>query len=493
MSQYTTSTMSAANGKKNRPARLLGLCLTLASLAFAATGPETQCPGRVIDFQSFLRMVADHNLDYAVEKFNVSIAAAEIEIAKISPDPTGTFEWTENREERRRSGYGFSFELGKTIELGGKRRARIDLAKSRKELAALTVTDFFRELRAQAAIAYVDALAQKELYDLKSDSYQAMKRLSDAIRTRFEMGANPKIDVTQSELEAGILLNELKQSEVDCQNMNDTLAALGGVATTCPLVPCGSLKKPTVEYRLAPLLEAALANRTDLLAVKQNQLVAEKATLLAAKNRAIDLDLSVGYGHDYPGVIAAPIGRNFSIGLSVPLKVSNLRRGELQIARGLVFFTEAPQPVRDAAGLEEAEKFVAEAASVAAVEAVSERLERAHDPPAHGFEPLEQGGVALGGRIEAGGGGGKRLQKEPAADAPDLAVIFKLGHVLLGEGQKPGLHHAQHRRGLEIPRAAFERREREGGRRQVRGVVPAVEEVGDARLPEGVGERMLIG
>jgi len=333
MSQYTTSTMSAANGKKNRPARLLGLCLTLASLAFAATGPETQCPGRVIDFQSFLRMVADHNLDYAVEKFNVSIAAAEIEIAKISPDPTGTFEWTENREERLRSGYGFSFELGKTIELGGKRRARIDLAKSRKELAALTVTDFFRELRAQAAIAYVDALAQKELYDLKSDSYQAMKRLSDAIRTRFEMGANPKIDVTQSELEAGILLNELKQSEVDCQNMNDTLAALGGVATTCPLVPCGSLKKPTVEYRLAPLLEAALANRTDLLAVKQNQLVAEKATLLAAKNRAIDLDLSVGYGHDYPGVIAAPIGRNFSIGLSVPLKVSNLRRGELQIAR----------------------------------------------------------------------------------------------------------------------------------------------------------------
>ena len=295
---------------------------------------DLDSPQRHLNFKTFLQLVRDRNIDFAVEKFNVPIAEAEIEIAKISPDPTLSFNWTENAEAKLRTGYGYSVELGQTIEFGGKRRARIELAKSKRELSTILLSDYFRELRAHAAITYVIALAKNQIYKLKLDSYQAMKKLSDAIKVRYELGTNMKIDVMQSELETGILFNELMQSEVECKNAGNELSDLIGLNYGNGLIcPTGSLKKPQANYEFKTLLESALANRTDLLVAKRKRIVAEKNTILAAKNRIIDIDLNLGYGNDFNALENAPIAKSYTVGVSIPLKFSNFRKGELNIAR----------------------------------------------------------------------------------------------------------------------------------------------------------------
>ena len=295
---------------------------------------ELDSSHRTLDFKTFLQLVRDRNFDFAVEKFNVSIADAEVEVAKISPDPTLSFSWTKNAEDKLRAEYGYSVELSKTIELGGKRGARIELAMSKKELSCIMLSDYFKEMRANAAITYINALAKNQIYKLKLDSYEAMKKLSDAIKVRYELGANMKIDVMQSELETGILFNELMQSEVECKNVANELSNLIGLNyDDGSICLSGSLKKPQVNYELKPLLESALANRTDLLVAKQKTIVAEKSTILAARNRIFDIDLNLGYGNDFNALEDAPIAKSFTVGISIPLKFSNFRKGELKIAR----------------------------------------------------------------------------------------------------------------------------------------------------------------
>ena len=56
-------------------------------------------------------------------------------------------------------------------------------------------------------------LKQKELFRIKLDSYNAMKRLSEAVGIRYKLGSNAEIDETQSRLEAGVLFNELLEAE----------------------------------------------------------------------------------------------------------------------------------------------------------------------------------------------------------------------------------------------------------------------------------------
>ena len=80
-----------------------------------------------MDFKEYINLVEANNLEYAAEKLNIKSSEAAIELARIFQDPYISFDWTEEKENRSRTGYGFSSEFGKTIEFAGKRNARIDL------------------------------------------------------------------------------------------------------------------------------------------------------------------------------------------------------------------------------------------------------------------------------------------------------------------------------------------------------------------------------
>lgn len=281
----------------------------------------------------FLQLVSDNNLEYAAEKFNVPISQAAIEQARIFPDPTFAFNWLENREEKVRSGTGFVSELGTTIELGGKRKARIDLAKSETKLTQALLDDYFRNLRAEAAFFYFEALKQQQLLEVKKSSFQTMNKLAEADSIRLSLGSIMKTDAIQSKLEAGILLNELLQSETEQQNSLYQLNLMAGLMNSDTLLsPENSKEEVLRQFNLNDLIEIAEQNRADLEAARYNREVSEKATTLTKKERRMDLDVMLGLENDLEVPNTGSGAKIFSLGIGIPLKFSNMYKGDLKMA-----------------------------------------------------------------------------------------------------------------------------------------------------------------
>ncbi|MEG2514869.1 MAG: TolC family protein, partial [Bacteroidaceae bacterium] len=172
---------------------------------------------KTITFSDYIEQVREKNLTYAAEKLNIPIADADIRSAKIFNDPSLSFEYAYNDDHRMQMGQSMSAELSKTFS-PGKRGARINLARSEKEMTIALLEDFFRNLRADAAIAYFEALKQSELYAVKLDSYHSINELAKADSTKFLLGKITEVDALQSRLEAGVIYNELLQGQSDLHN-----------------------------------------------------------------------------------------------------------------------------------------------------------------------------------------------------------------------------------------------------------------------------------
>ena len=125
---------------------------------------------RTLSFDEYLNRVKSSNVNYLVEKYNVDIATAKIKAAKVFPDPELSVAYTNNQNWNLQMGYGIDAALSYTLELGGKRKARISVAQSEKEMTEALLEDYFRNLRADATIAYLAALKQKELLEIQKSS-----------------------------------------------------------------------------------------------------------------------------------------------------------------------------------------------------------------------------------------------------------------------------------------------------------------------------------
>ena len=99
-----------------------------------------------ITFAEFLNEVAEANLDYAAQRYNVSIAEAAVAAAKEFQNPTlqlnGGRDVTHGGDQRLPSTYGAS--LTQTIELGGKRKYRIRGARQSYAAATAAYDGFLR-------------------------------------------------------------------------------------------------------------------------------------------------------------------------------------------------------------------------------------------------------------------------------------------------------------------------------------------------------------
>ncbi|MCS7073312.1 MAG: TolC family protein [Bacteroidia bacterium] len=297
---------------------------------------DTSFAKQPITYQEFIRYVGKNNYGYAAEKFNINLAEANILSAGIFPDPELSVGWFDNGQRRMNMGYGFNSELGWTVELGRKRKARLDLAKSEYELSKLLLQDYFRNLRADATLIYLQALQNKLLLDVQFSSFQTMKRLAQSDSIRYRLGSITEIDARQSKLEAGTMLNDVFQAEAEWKMTLANLSLLlGKKQSDTLLLAQGNFNSFDRTFNLTDLIITAQNNRADLLAALQSKSISEKLINLAKANRMIDLGLTTGINYaSYTRNIVAPTPSftTVSIGISIPLKFSNNRPGELKAA-----------------------------------------------------------------------------------------------------------------------------------------------------------------
>jgi len=292
---------------------------------------------QLLTFHEYLNNVKNSNISYLAEKYNVDIADANIKAAKIFPNPELSVGYANNQNWDLQMGYGVDAELSWRLELGGKRKARVRLAQSEKELTGALLEDYFRNLRADATLAYLAALKQKRVYELQKSSYKQMLGLAHADSLRLRAGSIMEVDARQSKLEAATMLNDLYASEGELKDMLVQLQLLQGNKTMeLPDSIAGDLFFVKREYNLHELITTAQNNRADLQAALISKEVSQNNVRLAKANRAIDLGLSIGGG--YSSVVRneiapAPAFKGVTAGISIPLKFSNTNKAELRAAQ----------------------------------------------------------------------------------------------------------------------------------------------------------------
>ncbi len=292
---------------------------------------------RILTFSEYLENVKNSNVSYLAEKYNVDIADAAVKASKVFPDPELSVSYANNQNWDLQMGYGVDAELSYTLELGGKRKVRMRLAQSEKEMTEALLEDYFRNLRADATIAYLEALKQKALLEIQRSSYHQMARLAQADSIRFRLGDITEVDALQSKLEASTMLNNLYESEGELHDALVQLALLQGSPNVeLPDSIGDDLAYYQRYFDLSTLITEAQNNRADLQAALKSNEVSQNNLRLARANRAIDLGISIGgtYSSIVRNEIApAPAFKGIMAGVSIPLKFSNTNKGELRAAR----------------------------------------------------------------------------------------------------------------------------------------------------------------
>jgi cobalt-zinc-cadmium efflux system outer membrane protein len=267
----------------------------------------------------------------------VNIAEANAQAAKVIPDPELSFGYENSQDWSVQMGQSYSAELGYTLELGGKRRARMAVARSEQQMSEALLEDFFRNLRADATLCYLDALKQKQLVGISLSSYQSMKDLARADSLRFALGDISEVDAMQSRLEATTMMTDYYQTETDYKNMLSDLTVFeGGMATIDDIA--GTLRATPLRdaYNLQNMITIAQDNRADLRASIRNRELSVANLRLAKANRVIDLGLSIGFAHNTVALneeAPSPKNNTISAGITIPLKFSNINKGELRAAQ----------------------------------------------------------------------------------------------------------------------------------------------------------------
>ena len=287
----------------------------------------------------YLRAVADGNLDLLAQRANVSIAEAQIDVARIFPDPAlsgGLYQY-DLRQNAASAGF---LGVDVPLQIGGQRGARIDVAEASYSAAQSDLQDFMRQLRANAAGAFVDVLHAELVLDRREQSAEDLEKLVNVNEQRYRVGDVGEALLLQSRVEARRGRADVidAQSGVTATSFS-AIALLGKSARpwmSTELTFDGDLKAVADRtFDVPDLVNRAIANRPDLRAAKQRVTQAERQIDLAKANRVIDISVGVQWQHFFPKNDAAnplPPSDIILSGLTVPIPFSRLYRGELNAA-----------------------------------------------------------------------------------------------------------------------------------------------------------------
>ncbi|QIH32566.1 TolC family protein [Sphingobacterium sp. DR205] len=312
--------------------RLL-LCVMLLVENAAAQTMDSTFPKKKLDYSSFIAQVGKNNLGYASEKFNLSIAEANIIRAGIFPDPEFTVELFDNSESSKQLGRGYTAGLSWMVELGAKRRARRRVASDEAETTRLLLVDYFRNLRADATLAFLSARYNQQLVATYRRAYQQLSQLAASDSIRYQLGVIPQIDYRQSKLEAAHMQNTLSAAEATANSAIVGLALLMGDTSTVRWQTQESDVSLARNFLLPSLLSTALQQRSDLRASLQNKQLSQSLLQLAKANRVLDLGISIGFtynGEARNETAPTPQFNAINAGLAIPLKFSNFNKGEIK-------------------------------------------------------------------------------------------------------------------------------------------------------------------
>lgn len=296
-----------------------------------------------IGYEDFMRQVAERNAGYLAEKYNVEIAVANAQAAKVFNDPELSFGYSNNQDWSMQMGQSYETEISYTMSLGNVRGARMKVSMTEQQIAEKAAADYLCGLKAEAATAYAEAWCAAAKEKIMYDAYSNMLKIAAGDSLRLSEGEVNATDALQSAMEAKRMKNDWLSSVSEAKNAFTRLSSYaGGIAVSGvqDMLPGTSV---TVDKSLSQLQEIALDNRCDLHVALLSKQLSENNLKLVRASRSMEISLNAGYSYNTEvrnEIAPAPKFHGFSAGVSVPLKFSSANKGEVMAAKAAVLQSE---------------------------------------------------------------------------------------------------------------------------------------------------------
>jgi cobalt-zinc-cadmium efflux system outer membrane protein len=318
----------------------------LLVLTLGVTAARAQQPAR-LTLQSALDLAEKQNLDLAAARQRRAVALAGVRIAKQRPNPSVAF--AALRDEPHE---GVFFD--QPVELGFKRRHRIEVAQQEGALTELDIAALDRRVRRNVREAYYTFAFARAESERRDRVLKLAQRLKQIAQERYQAGAVAELEVIQADLEVsraetGFHVAQ-QQEKVSLSELN---ALLNEPAQTAWDL-AGSLEDLPLPMELGDLIQRAGGANPELQRLEQEQKVEDRRRALLKAERIPNLDLEFGTDFNSPHDFA--VGPRSQVMMTLPI----FSRNQGEIAQSL------------------ANQRVLEAESVATKRAVAGRVEAAY-------------------------------------------------------------------------------------------------------------------
>ncbi len=307
----------------SRPGRLLALggLLVLAPSPALAQTPSLPAPltlERAVD-----RFLA-RNLAVEAARHRVDIARAERLAAGLRPNPTLTLE----AEDVKLSGptpagdlYQVTSSVSYPIELGDKRRLRVEAADASVALAEARLADVLQQRLADLKRAFYDVLLARATREHALETRQTFDALVEFNQVRLDEGDVAEAELIKARLERGKQDTALTQADLAVRQAGIKLLDLLGESDFSSAgTVTGTLDVTAALPPLDELRATALRERASLQAAQHAAALAARRVALERARATVDVSPFLGLRR---------VGENNTVlfGISIPLPVYDRNQG----------------------------------------------------------------------------------------------------------------------------------------------------------------------
>lgn len=282
-----------------------------------------------------VRRALASNADLAATRLDISRARARLTQAGLRPNPSLDFE--QQRGVTGTPGESTtSIGVSIPLELGGKRKGRIDLARAELEAAEAEVADRERRLAADVRAAYAEAMAALRELEITGQLNNVDAQTACVVEARVNEGDAAPLELNLLRVEIDRLRARRALVEGRLQASFLRLKSLTGIPANETFRLREDLSSPvlpTPPDSLEAAVEIALRTRPDLRLAKLNEEVAQAGLRLARAQGLPDVTAFSRYSQTRSSFDQTPIGpltdrdKLFAYGVSISIPVFNRNQG----------------------------------------------------------------------------------------------------------------------------------------------------------------------
>lgn len=293
-------------------------------------------PAQGTSSNDLVRRALAANGELAAVRIEIERARARLRQAGLRPNPTLDFEQTTGRFTGAPGESEISVGVAVPLELGGKRRRRIELAQAEFEAAEAEVADRERRLTNEVRTFYVEALASIRELGTIEELNNLDLQTTRFVQARVNEGDTAPIELNQMKVEVDRLRSRRALIEGRLQATLLRLKSLTGVPPNDLLrlredIATPSLPTPPASVEAA--VEIALRTRPDLRLARLNEEVAQAGLRLARAQGVPDVTPFSKYSYGRSVFDDTPVGvlrdrdNLLTFGVSIGIPVFNRNQG----------------------------------------------------------------------------------------------------------------------------------------------------------------------